>query len=156
MVKIILKNESGAKISLEIFAVILRNFQKVLKKKVYDFLGNQNGEIGLILVKDAAIQKLNREYRNIDRPTDVLSFAYMEGDWPYLKERKTHSPCSCVGDMFISVETAKRQAKEHGHPLEKELRILFTHGLLHLFGFDHNTDEEEREMEKWAKKILAL
>ncbi|MEK7548061.1 MAG: rRNA maturation RNase YbeY, partial [Patescibacteria group bacterium] len=59
------------------------------------------------------------------------------------------------GDIFISVDTAKKQAKENGHSLETELAVLFVHGLLHLFGFDHKTGREEAEMERWARKVLA-
>ena len=118
--------------------------------KVEKTLNCQKGEISLTLVDDRKIQALNCDYRGKNTPTDVLSFAYIEDE----KTNITHGSAIQVGDIFISTDTAKRQAKDHKHSLEKELSILFVHGLLHLFGFDHNNDKEEAEMEKRAKKIL--
>lgn len=99
--------------------------------------------VELILVDDAEIKKLNAQYRNLDKPTDVLSFP--------IKESKT----DFIGSIVISVDTAKRVADELGHPLEEELKILFIHGLLHTMGFDHETDNGQmREAEaEIAKKI---
>ena len=102
-----------------------------------------------MLIDDATIKAMNKEYRKKDSPTDVMSFAYLE-----VTDYKKEKGDVIVGDIFISDDTAKKQAKEKGHSLKKELEILFVHGLLHCFGFDHRTDKEEAEMEKWAKKIL--
>jgi len=107
------------------------------------------GEVGFALVSDAEIAKLNKEYRGKDCATDVLSFAYLEGERGVQGGGDT-----LIGDIFISVDTAKRQAKEKGHSLDEELKFLFVHGLLHLFGYDHNNDEEEEKMEAMAKRIL--
>jgi len=145
------KNESGEKIGDVFFKKILGKFEKVLSACA--------AEIGLTLIKDSHIKRLNRDYRGKDMATDVLSFAYLE-DEPGGAVRASVRPLTgdapfIVGDIFISVETAKRQAKSHSHSLKKELEILFVHGLLHLFGFGHETDSEEEEMENFAKKILS-
>ncbi len=91
----------------------------------------------VVLTNDRAIRKLNRTFRRKDTPTDVLSFPSALGlKAPSLDN--TH-----IGDMIISVETAHRQALERNHSLERELRILMIHGLLHLLGYDHEVDHGE-------------
>ena len=143
MIKFLFSNETDVAISKKIFEKIVGKSEKAL--------GIKKGEIGLALVSDKKIHELNKKYRKKNKPTDVLSFAYTEGKniaW-------TKSDLLQMGDIFISIDTAKKQAKEHKHSLQKELCILFTHGILHLFGFDHGNDKEEAEMEKWAKKILS-
>jgi probable rRNA maturation factor len=142
MIKFLFSNETDVVISKKIFEKIVGKSEKVLKVK--------KGEIGLTLISDKKIHELNKQYRKKDKPTDVLSFAYTEGK----NMAFTKSDLLQMGDIFISIDTAKRQAEEHKHSLQKELGILFTHGVLHLFGYDHGNDKEEAEMEKWAKKIL--
>ncbi len=90
------------------------------------------GEVQILLASDATLRRLNCEYRNQDKSTDVLSFPAPEGFGT------THA-----GDLAISLPTARRQAAAHGHTLADELRILLLHGLLHLAGFDHETDAGE-------------
>jgi probable rRNA maturation factor len=89
------------------------------------------GEVSVMLTGDEHIRNLNREFRGKNRPTDVLSF-------PAPDPLKGHKPIA--GDLAVSVETAARQAAEFGHPLTRELQILLLHGLLHLGGYDHETD----------------
>ncbi|XP_062223682.1 endoribonuclease YBEY, chloroplastic-like isoform X2 [Phragmites australis] len=104
-------------------------------------------ETSLLLCDDNFIKKLNKEWRDEDRATDVLSMSqHIPGlDIPILQ----------LGDIVISVETARRQAEERGHPLLDEIRILMVHGLLHLLGFDHELSKEaEEEMEKEEERIL--
>ncbi len=148
MLRLVYKNEVDENVNQDVFDKILLKFEKILGSHVTDHLGKQDGEIGLVLLNDEAIHSLNRDHRGIDKPTDVLSFAYLEG------KRFEGGDDVSVGDIFISVDTASRQSTEKGHSLERELEILFAHGLLHLFGFDHGDDKEEEEMEKWAKEIL--
>ena len=117
--------------------------------RTLEFLGKKEPlTVSVIFVKDRKIHQINREYRHIDRPTDVISFALSdnrdEGD--YIEEE--------LGDIFISVDAARRQADEYGHSLKREICFLFTHGLLHLNGFDHQTAEEEKEMISYQKLIL--
>lgn len=96
-------------------------------------------EVSLSLQTLENMQKFNKEYRNIDRPTDVLTFAYQEAD--FVKDE----PIFDLGDIMLSVDVAKKQAREYHHPLERELAFLFIHGLLHAFGYDHHRSEEEAE-----------
>ena len=90
----------------------------------------------IVLVSDRAIRRLNRDFRDQDKPTDVLSF-------PSGRETPAHLDKPGLGDMIISVETARRQAFARHHSLEKELRVLVIHGLLHLLGYDHEIDRGE-------------
>lgn len=101
-------------------------------------------EVEVIFVDDREISRYNRTYRGKDSPTDVLSFP-VEGDFPFQP----------LGSLIISVETARRQAEEMGHSVEEEIQILFLHGLLHLLGYDHETDNGEMEA-KEAELIEKL
>ncbi len=109
-------------------------------------------EVSVSIVDDAEIQALNKEYRHIDRPTDVLSFALDEGeDEPELLGAPGEH---LLGDIVLSAETARREGDEFGHVLERELIYLAVHGLLHLLGYDHLREEEKRIMR--AKEEEAL
>lgn len=110
-------------------------------------------EVDITIVDDEEIHTLNREYRNVDRPTDVLSFALDEGeeDEPELINGPEEH---LLGDIIISAETAQRQGEEFGHGLEREIVYLAVHGLLHLLGYDHMTDEDKKIMR--AKEEEAL
>lgn len=104
------------------------------------------GEVDVLLAGDRTLRRLNREFRGKDKPTDVLSFPSAE------ELRGAHA-----GDLAISLETAARQAEEHGHSLRDEVRVLLLHGLLHLSGMDHETDRGEmaaREAELRARLRL--
>lgn len=109
---------------------------RALGLRVLDRLGIGDGEVGILVCDDETIRTLNRHFRNLDAPTDVLSFpsgaAQPEGP-PYL------------GDVAISLETAARQAAVQGHTLQRELEILLVHALLHLCGWDHENDHGEME-----------
>ena len=98
-------------------------------------------EVSCVLVDDERIHEINREYRHIDRSTDVISFAMEDNDQFYVEGMPR-----TLGDIFISVDHAKKQAEEYGHSLRREMCFLFTHGILHLLGYDHMTDEQEKEM----------
>lgn len=111
-------------------------------------LERQDDELSILLVDDQTIQDLNLQHRKIDSATDVLSFPQMEGD-----EFISHM----LGDVVISVETAKRQAVEHQFSLEQELVLLLLHGLLHLLGYDHErSPKEEKLMKEKTWELFAL
>ena len=93
-------------------------------------------EVSLRLTTDVEIQALNSQFRHQDKPTDVLSFAALEVDFPQVAD-ETGDLAIYLGDIIISVDTAARQAPEHGYSLIKELAWLASHGLLHLLGWDH-------------------
>lgn len=107
-------------------------------------------EVSCVLVDDERIHEINKEYRHIDRSTDVISFAMEDNDQFYVEGMPR-----TLGDIFISVDHAKKQAEEYGHSLRREMCFLFTHGILHLLGYDHMTDEQENEMFGLQDQILG-
>ena len=109
--------------------------------------------VSVSFVDDEFIHQLNRDYRKIDRPTDVISFAFLDNEDD--RESQLHGQgIVCLGDIYISVDRAKAQAEEYGHSLNRELSFLFVHGLLHLLGYDHMTPEEEKVMFALQDEIL--
>ncbi|RNC29882.1 MAG: Endoribonuclease YbeY [Candidatus Dichloromethanomonas elyunquensis] len=134
--------------------------QELLKKGISETLdiggGPKNAEIGLVLVDDTAIQELNRTYRGIDRPTDVLSFAMREkgeGE-PEINLQDFLIEEDTLGDIVISVERARTQAEEYGHSLEREIVYLAVHGTLHLLGFEHGADGESVTMRRFEEQVM--
>ena len=111
-----------------------------------------NVETSILLTDDEYIAQLNKSYRHVDGPTDVLSFAQVEST----NARSFDVQENMLGDVVISVETARRQAEERGHSLDEEVDILLAHGLLHLLGYDHSEPEEERKMFERQAEILGL
>ncbi|MBR0439460.1 MAG: rRNA maturation RNase YbeY [Bacilli bacterium] len=109
--------------------------------------------LSVTFVDNEFIHKLNREYRNVNRPTDVISFAFLDGEDDRNLILSKKGPVS-LGDIYISIDKAKEQAKEYGHPLRRELSFLFVHGLLHLLGYDHMSKEDEEVMFKLQDEIL--
>lgn len=106
--------------------------------------GVEGAEVSVTLTNNAYMQGLNKEYRGIDRPTDVLSFALNESEEPEIKDAEIN----VLGDLVISVERAREQAAEYGHSVRREVAFLTVHGMLHLLGYDHMEEEEREEMEK--------
>ena len=109
--------------------------------------------ISVSIVDNAYIHEINKTYRSIDRETDVISFAFLDGDKNKDKLLKSNSIVS-LGDIYISLEKAQEQANSYGHSLNRELLFLFTHGLLHLLGYDHIKKEDEEIMFPLQDKIL--
>ncbi len=107
----------------------------------------KKGVVSLSFVTDEAIQELNKQYRKLDRSTDVLSFPMDEPDDEAEMEKE-------LGDIIISIPTAKRQCLEYNHSLEREVGFLFIHGFLHLLGYDHQETNTEQEMFERQEKIL--
>lgn len=111
--------------------------------------------VSVSLVDNSFIHVMNRDYRHIDRPTDVISFAFLDDENPQEREKTLHSRQPVVlGDIYISMDKAKEQAQEYAHSLKRELMFLFVHGLLHLIGYDHMTPEEEKIMFRLQDQIL--
>jgi len=102
-------------------------------------LGLRDVELSVMLCGDPTIRALNRRYRGIDRPTDVLAFAMREGEGG-------DRAGGLLGDVVVSLDTARREARRKGHAIVLEVTILLAHGLLHLLGYDHQTRAEERRM----------
>jgi len=122
-------------------------------KKLVDFtLKYQNIEnaiFNIIIVDNKTVKEINKEYRGIDRPTDVISFA-LEDDSSFVKLEYR-----VLGDIYISIEKVREQAKEYGHSFLRELSFLTVHGILHLLGFDHMNKEDEKVMFKLQELILS-
>ncbi|GLG00299.1 endoribonuclease YbeY [Alicyclobacillus hesperidum subsp. aegles] len=108
------------------------------------------GEVSVLFVDDETIHELNRTYRQVDRPTDVLSFAMLEGE----ETPQPEGELPVLGDIVVSIDTAKVQAESYGHSLEREMAFLLVHGFLHLNGYDHAEPDEEREMFALQEEIL--
>ena len=109
--------------------------------------------ISVSIVDNDYIHKINKTYRNIDRETDVISFAFLDNEGNREKIMKSKNVVS-LGDIYISLEKAKEQANNYGHSLNRELLFLFTHGLLHLLGFDHMNKKDEDIMFSLQDQIL--
>ncbi|MDF9824426.1 putative rRNA maturation factor [Breznakia sp. PF5-3] len=125
-------------------------FEKILKRTLKILNKEDIYAISCIFVDDEKIHEINKKYRNIDRSTDVISFALLDDTSFLLPEMEEIE----LGDIFISVDTCKRQAEEYEHSFKREICFLFTHGILHLFGYDHMNSEDEKEMIRLQKEIL--
>jgi len=114
----------------------------------------EGAELSVTFVDNEAIQKINRDYRGKDAPTDVISFALEEMSEEEIEIIGADLP-RILGDIIISIPKAKEQAKEYGHTFERELGFLAVHGFLHLLGYDHMTKEQEQEMFEKQETILS-
>ena len=112
---------------------------------------NDNTEVSVTIVDNEEIRKINNKFRNIDRATDVLSFPLIDFDNESLPDDGSKI---YLGDIIISIERAKEQAKEYGHSIDREIGFLTTHSMLHLLGYDHMVPEEEKEMFAKQEEIL--
>ena len=117
---------------------------------VGELYGAENSELSITLTDNAHIHALNKKFRGIDAPTDVLSFAFRESDEPEI----VGADFEILGDVIISLERAKVQAEEFGHSFLREVIFLEVHGLLHLLGYDHIDDDERAEMEAEQRFVM--
>ncbi|WP_437530715.1 rRNA maturation RNase YbeY [Sorangium sp. So ce726] len=135
-------------------AVVRRRASKMLSH-----LALQGVELSVALVNDEAIHELNRSYRRKDKPTDVLAFPMLDQNGANSRRRGRRGPVDpsvwrgLLGDVIVSIDTAARQAAERDRPLLDEITMLLGHGLLHLLGYDHKTDAEEREMTDLTREL---
>jgi probable rRNA maturation factor len=113
----------------------------------------ESSEVSVTFVSNERIQEINRDYRDKDSPTDVISFAMEELGEGEIKLIGEDMP-RVLGDIIISVPKAREQAEEYGHSFMRELGFLAVHGFLHLLGYDHMTEEDEKEMFTLQKEIL--
>ncbi len=117
-------------------------------ERMLESLRLADAELSIVLCSDRVIHELNRDSRKIDRPTDVLAFAMREGEGGALHEE-------VLGDVIISLETARKQASEQGRTIAFEVTFLLAHGLLHLLGYDHRTRDEERRMMAMTDVLIS-
>ncbi|MEA3249078.1 MAG: rRNA maturation RNase YbeY [Patescibacteria group bacterium] len=113
--------------------------------------GKGDSRITVSVVDDKVMRQLNKRHRGIDSTTDVLSFMYSEEDFPIPDEESDHD---LLGEIVISAPKVKKQAKEAGRTIKAEFSLMVVHGTLHLLGYDHCTDEDEREMFGLQQDIL--
>ncbi|WMI81419.1 rRNA maturation RNase YbeY [Anaerotignum sp. MB30-C6] len=137
--------------------VLSKELSDVIEKLIHqslDYEGfEQPCEVSVSIVDNEEIRQINNQFRSIDRATDVLSFpllTFEEGEFVDLNEKDE----VLLGDIIISLEHAREQAQEYGHSLKREVAFLTAHSMLHLLGYDHMEEEEEKEMFSKQREIL--
>ena len=141
--------------------ILIKNQQKTIKinqKKIKEIVRkvlqnlkiDEQVEVSILFTTDKFIKYLNKKYRGIDKPTDVLSFSLQEG---IVKSPEVQGS-QLLGDVIISTETAQRQADILNHSVEKEIILLLIHGLLHLIGYDHKEEEDGKVMRQKEMELL--
>lgn len=152
MVQFITENETDEIIAEEQIAELNAVCCEIMKNEECNF----DAEISLTFTDNEGISEINRDYRDIDRPTDVLSFPMLEfGDEEEDAEFETEDGLVMLGDIVISIERAREQAEEFGHSLRRELAFLVAHSMLHLLGYDH-VDDAVGEKMMIEKQDMAL
>lgn len=144
---VLIKNDQkNVKITPAIRALVKKAVQCSLDYEGFEY----NAEVSVTFTDNERIHKLNFEYRNVDRPTDVLSFPMCEGDF-----EADNFGTVWLGDIVLSMEKAKAQAEEYNHSFERELAFLTVHSMLHLLGYDHETSKED-ENNMFARQEAIL
>ena len=122
--------------------------EKLTKSKLY---------ISIVLTNPENIHNINKQYRNIDKPTDVLSFPMFEKEELEQKIKNNNFEHEDVlGDIVISIEQVEKQAEEYGHTFEREFSYMIVHGFYHLMGYDHIKEEDKKKMRPKEKKIMKI
>ena len=139
---------------IEIFKNVDEDIKELetVEKVLYSAIEKEkldNVVFNLIIVDNKYIHELNKMYRNIDRETDVITFALEDEDTIIIPDNER-----ILGDIYISIDKAKSQAEEYGHSLLRELSFLAVHGFYHLLGYDHQTKEEEKIMFEKQEEVL--
>ena len=124
-------------------------YLKIIREACKELDIQDDLELSVIFVDDKRIHEINREYRQIDRSTDVISFALEDSEQYYIEGMPRE-----IGDIFISIDHAKMQAEEYGHSIERELAYMIVHGFYHLMGYDHMNDEDKKAMREKEEKVL--
>ncbi|MCD8157519.1 MAG: rRNA maturation RNase YbeY [Clostridiales bacterium] len=146
--KLLFENETDFIVSDELKELFNKAVSEALKYENF----SENVEIGLTIVSGETIRELNKKFRNIDRETDVLSFPLIDfnEELPDFSEHPVP-----MGDIVISIDRAKQQSIEYNHSLERELGFLTVHSMLHLMGYDHMAEDEEKVMFSKQREILS-
>lgn len=124
----------------------ITEFVSFIAENEYEEYAKNDYYVSLLITTNNVIQEINREYREKDSPTDVISFAY--------NETENIGPVNIIGDIVISLERVKEQAAEYGHSVEREFYYVLCHGMLHLLGYDHIEEDEKKIMRKKEEEIL--
>ena len=147
---LLIDNRTDEPLTAELEDAIRRAAAEALRYEEFD----EDCEISVSIVDNEEIREINRQFRNIDRATDVLSFpmlTFAEGEEAEVNENDE----IVLGDIIISLERAKEQAEEYGHSYRRELNYLLVHGIMHCLGYDHMTEEEKSEMREKEECILG-
>ena len=149
VLRVLTKNDQSiVKVTPALRGLVKRSIGATLK---HQGITKNNCEVSVTYTDNEGIHELNREYRSVDRPTDVLSFPMYEGG-----EIQNAEGDIALGDIVLSLERALEQANEYGHSFERELAFLAVHSTLHLLGYDHErSEEEDREQRRRQEEILA-
>lgn len=157
---IIFENESCLDLGLPLYTIAETVIREALKNVGCPY----DAEVNLLVTGEERIREMNREFRGIDRVTDVLSFPMLEfersGDFSFLREEEDDSAFNpstgelLLGDIVICADRVLQQAKEYGHSVKREFAFLTAHSMLHLTGFDHMEEEERLEMEAHQRQIM--
>lgn len=152
MVEFLLENETDRQVSEEQINELIKVCQTVLDMEEWDF----DAEISITFTDNENIREINRDYRNIDRATDVLSFPMLDFSEEIDFELEAEDGKVMLGDIVISLERAEEQAQELNHSLRRELAFLVAHSMLHILGYDHVDDPEgERTMIEKQDSVLG-
>lgn len=143
---LLLANDTNQDLDLDL---IRQRAEKTIEEvlRVENF--TENAEISLSIVDMETIHRLNKEYRDVDRPTDVLSFPMDEEGYD-----NEGNPLFLLGDIVICLDVAENQAKDFGHSLEREMMYLICHSTLHLLGYDHIEEDDKLEMRAREKEVM--
>jgi probable rRNA maturation factor len=136
------KNALSGKVFIEILDVINDHFKKIYPKELDK---RKTYYITLTLVNDKFIKKINKKFRDKNEPTDIVSLSYLGKEFPGQ---------DMIGEIFISVETAEKQAEKLNHELLTELKFLFVHGVLHILGYEHKSERDFEVMMDLTNKIM--
>ena len=143
---LLLANDTNEDLDLELIREkALKTIEEVLKVENF----NENAEVSLSIVDKDTIHKLNKDYRNVDRETDVLSFPMEEEAFD-----DEGNPIFLLGDIVICLDVARNQAAEFGHSLEREMMYLICHSTLHLLGYDHIEEDDKAKMRAKEKEVM--
>lgn len=143
MIAIHTQNRSGIRFS----RTLLEKIKKTIRTAVEAEYPNHTFELNIFFCDDETIRSYNREYRGVDRATDVLSFPMFDFGTPELP--------ALLGDIVLSVPRAQAQAEEYGHSFEREMCFLSAHAALHLIGYDHENEDERAQMETRQREVLS-
>lgn len=119
--------------------------ESILKQEKENY-NEKDFYVSFLITNNEVIHKINKDYRNMDKPTDVISFAY--------NETENDGPVEIIGDIIISIDKVREQAKEFGHSDVREFYYLLTHGMLHILGYDHIIENEKESMREKEEKYL--
>ena len=147
-----LNEQRKVKLPENMYQLIIKAVGETLKDEKFP----HSAEISVTFITNKAIHKLNREHREKDRPTDVLSFPMWEREELFDGSAMLDGGAVTLGDIIISAEKAKAQAEEYGHSIEREIAFLAVHSTLHLLGYDHEVSEEDdRYMNDKQEEVLT-